>query len=106
VDPRGKASLSRVTVLERALRYTLVEVRPETGRRHQIRAHLYSEGHALVGDNRYGDAPSPDENRLMLHAFRLGLPSLSFSAPSSIEAPVPESFRRELSRLGLSLPRT
>ncbi len=105
VDPRGKASLTRVVVLERAERCTLVEVRPETGRRHQIRAHLYAEGHPLVGDTRYGDAPSPDEPRLMLHAFRLGLPPLSFSAPPSIGAPFGETFLRELSRLGLQPPR-
>jgi tRNA pseudouridine32 synthase/23S rRNA pseudouridine746 synthase len=105
VDPRGKPSLTRVTVVERAARHTLVEVKPETGRRHQIRAHLYAEGHALVGDTRYGDAPSADENRLMLHAFRLGLPSLSVSAPTSIEAPFGESFLRELARLGLRPPR-
>jgi RluA family pseudouridine synthase len=104
VDPRGKASLTRVVVLDRAAYHTLVEVRPETGRRHQIRAHLYSEGHALVGDTRYGDAPGPDENRLMLHAFRLALPSLSFSSPASIEAPFGETFRQHLARLGLKLP--
>jgi RluA family pseudouridine synthase len=105
VDPRGKPSLTRVAVLERAPRHTLVEVRPETGRRHQIRAHLYAEGHPLVGDTRYGDAPGPDETRLMLHAFRLGWPSLSFSAPTSIEAPFGASFLRELARLGLRPPR-
>lgn len=104
VDPRGKASLTRVAVLARAPSTTLVEVRPETGRRHQIRAHLYSEGHALVGDTRYGAAPGPDEDRLMLHAFRLGLPSLSFSAPPAVEAPLGETFRQQLSRLGLRLP--
>ena len=105
VDPRGKASLSRVTVLGRTPSHTLVEVRPETGRRHQIRAHLYSEGHGLVGDTRYGDRPAPGDDRLMLHAFRLGLSELSFSAPASIEAPLGESFRQGLSRLGLVPPR-
>jgi tRNA pseudouridine32 synthase/23S rRNA pseudouridine746 synthase len=104
VDPRGKPSRTRVRVIERAPSTTLVEVRPETGRRHQIRAHLYSEGHALVGDSRYGDTKKNQGGRLMLHASRLVLPALSFSAPPSLEAPLGETFRRELSRLGVSAP--
>lgn len=104
VDPRGKPSLSHVRVLDRTTANTLVEVRPKTGRRHQIRAHLYSEGHPLVGDRRYGQHRGSDAPRLLLHARRLDLPSLSFPAPSSIAAPLPQSFLSELARLGLRAP--
>ncbi len=47
---------------------TLVEVRLETGRKHQIRVHAASIGHAILGDRRYG---GPEAPRLMLHATRL-----------------------------------
>lgn len=59
----------------------VVEVEIRTGRTHQIRIHLASIGHPIIGDRRYGGPPSP---RLMLHAWRLEHPSIGV-----IEAPPP-----------------
>jgi 23S rRNA-/tRNA-specific pseudouridylate synthase len=63
----------------------LVEVEIETGRTHQIRRHLASIGHPIIGDRRYGS--TVNSTRLMLHAWRLEHPGLDL-----IEAPVPPDF--------------
>ena len=75
VDPRGKPARTTFRVVERLEGADLVDVRPETGRRHQIRVHLYALGHPVLGDTRYG-APRPVGGgpRLMLHAVELTLP--------------------------------
>jgi 23S rRNA-/tRNA-specific pseudouridylate synthase len=89
---RGKESATAYSVLERLAACTLVEARPFTGRRHQLRVHLYSIGHPLVGDGRYGDLQAQSRfPRLMLHARRLEccLPS---GEEWAVEAPVPRSF--------------
>ena len=62
-----------------------VEVEIRTGRMHQIRRHLSSIGHPIIGDHRYGSTVNAP--RLMLHAFRLEHPRLGL-----IEAPVPADF--------------
>lgn len=76
VDPRGKPSVTRYRIKERLRGATLLEVNPESGRRHQIRVHLYSLGHRIAGDSLYGHETAKAENtpRLMLHALRLSLP--------------------------------
>jgi RluA family pseudouridine synthase len=68
---RGKPAVTHLHVLERYEDATLVEAAPETGRTHQIRAHLSALGHSIVGDELYGAAPSPAG--LHLHARSLEL---------------------------------
>jgi RluA family pseudouridine synthase len=95
-DQRGKASVTEFHVLERLEAFTLLDVRPHTGRRHQIRVHLYSIGHPVLGDPLYGDkAVQSSYPRLMLHARRLSL-HLPSGQRLTLEAPVPESFTRVL----------
>jgi len=67
----GKPALTDYQVLERAAESTLVLLRPHTGRSHQLRVHMASLGHPILGDNLYGDARPAD--RLLLHASQLGL---------------------------------
>lgn len=55
VSPSGKPAISHVRLLKRLCGYTLVEVSLETGRTHQIRVHMQSLGHPLLGDNTYGN---------------------------------------------------
>ena len=75
VHADGKPSLTTYRVLARAAGLTLLEVQPHTGRRHQIRAHLYHLGHPIVGDLRYGDRPHQRGfPRLMLHAAGIDAP--------------------------------
>ena len=73
---------------------SLLEVLPRTGRTHQIRVHLASIGHPIIGDKLYGVKLS-DAARQMLHAT-----SLEFDAPDGghlkIEAPLPEDFNERL----------
>ena len=67
---------TRYRALERFAGATLLEVRPVTGRRHQIRVHLNTLGCPILGDPLYGrPLPVPGAPRLMLHALELGLPA-------------------------------
>lgn len=92
VHARGKASVTHYRVLRRDGGATLLEVRPVTGRRHQIRVHLYSIGHPVLGDAVYGDArPVGGAARLMLHAWRLALEHPA-GGVLRLEAPVPGEF--------------
>ena len=82
VDPAGLRCVSHVTVVERRAGASLVRVRLETGRTHQIRAHLAAVGHPLLGDPRYGDRNANDKarttfgtHRTLLHGERLRFPS-------------------------------
>lgn len=86
----GRAALTNWKVLREFRGYTLLEVRIGTGRTHQIRVHLSSAGHPVVGDRLYG-APTepprmPPPERYFLHAHRIG-----FAQPASGEAIVVES---------------
>ncbi len=78
--------------------FSLLELRPETGRKHQIRRHLQGLGHPIIGDARYGPArfrPVPFfPDRLWLHAFRLVLPD-----GTTFEAPLPPALADHLSAL-------
>jgi 23S rRNA-/tRNA-specific pseudouridylate synthase len=73
----GKESLT----IARPREDGLVAVEIKTGRTHQIRRHLSSIGHPVVGDRRYGGAPAP---RLMLHAWKL-----EHGETGTLEAPIP-----------------
>ena len=75
----------------------LVEARPLTGRKHQVRAHLAHAGMPILGDPVYGGGG--DVPRLMLHARRLGLAHPVTGQPLAIESRLPADFRAVLSRL-------
>ncbi len=90
-------------------RFSLLELRPETGRLHQIRRHVKHISHPVMGDTRYGDGR---ENRRLraevgLHRLALHAASIAFSHPESGEplrfaAPPPADLRDPLERLGLA----
>lgn len=74
VDPdRGHPAETVFRVVERFERHALVEAIPRTEWRHQIRVHLYTLGHPLVGESLYGTGPAEDDPlpRLALHARRV-----------------------------------
>jgi tRNA pseudouridine32 synthase/23S rRNA pseudouridine746 synthase len=92
----GRASITEFHVLERFKTCTLVELCPRTGRRHQIRVHLYSIGYPIAGDPLYGDRETQRTYpRMMLHAYRLTV-HLPPNEPMTLEAPIPGSFEAVL----------
>jgi 23S rRNA pseudouridine1911/1915/1917 synthase len=94
----AKPAETDVVVREVLARALLVEVHPLTGRKHQVRAHLAHAGMPVLGDGVYG-AEGAGVPRLMLHAWRLGLPHPLSGRPLEIESPVPADFVAELARL-------
>lgn len=98
-DRNGKPSETKFKVVKRLKDFTLLELNPSTGRRHQLRVHLYSIGYPIVGDVRYGDKLIQEKYpRIMLHAK-----SLEFELPDGemvfIEAPLPDSFSEIIKQL-------
>ncbi len=89
-DPRRKRSLPAVTrywLAEALGKVSLVRVRPETGRRHQIRRHLAGIGHPVVGDPRYGrkgDSMPGAPDRMWLHCARLQIPAEGLDLRASL----------------------
>jgi len=98
-DRNGKPSETKFQVVQRFRDYTLLELNPSTGRRHQLRVHLYSIGFPIVGDLRYGDKAIQEKYlRIMLHAKRLEF-QLPDKKDISIEAPLTESFLEALKQI-------
>ncbi len=100
-SPRGRPARTVVRPLARQASHSLLEIRPLTGRSHQIRVHLACAGWPIVGDALYGGASAP---RLMLHAWRLELRHPVTGAPLSLTAPAPEDWAAHLRRCGVQLP--
>jgi 23S rRNA pseudouridine1911/1915/1917 synthase len=86
----GRAALTDWKVLRRFAKHTLLEVKIGTGRTHQIRVHLASIGHPIVGDTLYG-APASKilPERFFLHAARLRFRSPATGMDVTLEAPLP-----------------
>ena len=97
-EKNGKTAVTHYRVLERFGRFTYIECRLETGRTHQIRVHMASIGHPLLGDEVYG--PSGKQPfRLQgqcLHAMTLGFLHPSTGEYVEFEAPLPEYFTQLL----------
>ena len=89
VDPeRGKPALTHWRLLEHAADTSRLELQPITGRSHQLRVHLLSIGHPILGDMLY--APEPQRSaRLLLHATQLALMHPFTGAPCSYDCPAP-----------------
>lgn len=92
-SPDGKPSMTSWRLCERLKGASLLDVEPETGRRHQIRVHLNAAGLPVLGDPLYGPAPRPvgGAPRLMLHAWKLELPD-GKGGVLSLEASPPADF--------------
>lgn len=91
----GRRAVTRYRALEHLPGATMVSIRPETGRTHQIRVHFAAAGHPILGDRVYGGEETPAARavpRQMLHARKLGFPHPSTGTPVSAEAPLPADF--------------
>ena len=88
-EDKGREARTQYHVLDYIGDYTQLEVRPETGRTHQIRVHLGAIGYPVVGDKVYG-VKSPYLSRQFVHAFRLGfhLPSTGQYVEFTSELPL------------------
>lgn len=92
----GKPARSAVTVIERLISSALVSAHPYTGYTHQIRSHLASVGHPILGDTLYHampqNTPAGPANRLMLHAYQIEFTHPITQSLLSFTAPYPPDF--------------
>ena len=103
-EKNSRHAVTHWELLEAYRSYSLVLCRLETGRTHQIRVHMASIGHPLLGDGLYG-AKCPDKGLegQCLHARRLRLVHPRTGKEMQFEAPLPDYFKEVLARLGPSV---
>jgi 23S rRNA pseudouridine1911/1915/1917 synthase len=94
----GRSAITSYRVLRRFDKSTLLELKIGTGRTHQIRVHLASIGHPVVGDKLYG-APASELGRYFLHARQITFTSPSSGERISVEAPLPSDLDAYLATL-------
>ena len=99
VDEKGQPSVTHYKVLERLNDATVLEVKLETGRTHQIRVHMNYIGHGIIGDELYGHVDESLIDRQALHAY-----SLEFMQPTTKEclefkANIPEDMKKLIEKL-------
>lgn len=101
-EKNGKTAVTHYRVLERFNGYTYVECQLETGRTHQIRVHMASIGHPLLGDAIYTTRKTPFKlEGQVLHAMTIGFVHPSLNEYMEFEAPLPEYFKKLLDVLRL-----
>ncbi|WP_092484728.1 RluA family pseudouridine synthase, partial [Candidatus Ichthyocystis hellenicum] len=86
----GKESTTEVFLLLRGDDSSLVEVHPLSGRTHQIRAHLSTIGHPILGDKKYN--PVPTTKKLLLHAHRISFHHPLTEQIVTLSSPIPKEF--------------
>lgn len=94
VSAGGKSAVTEYEVLQSSQDYDLVELRPVTGRTHQLRVHMLHQGHPILGDTFYA---APSAERLFLHAKSLEI-TLPNKERKTFEAPVPGTFARVIAQ--------
>ena len=92
VGSNGKPAQTAYEVVLSDGEYSLVELKPVTGRTHQLRVHLHHIGHPILGDTLYGGQPA---ERLFLHAKNLEI-TLPSRERKTFEAPVPPEFKEPI----------
>jgi len=108
VDDEGSYASSIVNPLDASSVASLLEVTLLTGRTHQVRVHLQSEGHPIAGDERYGDETFNKAikknklSRLFLHASQLRFSHPISEALVTVSAPLPEDLKLVLESLNLN----
>lgn len=100
VSKKGKSAITHFKVIKRYNQYTLLEIRIETGRTHQIRVHMAEIGHPVVGDMVYSNGKNPfGVTGQMLHAAKLTFKHPITNKELNLEAPLPEYFVNVLKKL-------
>jgi len=99
VVTRGREARTEYQVVRYIDGYTLLEVRPETGRTHQIRVHLAAIGYPVVGDATYG-VKSTHLSRQFLHACRLGFKLPSTGECAEFTSQLPPDLEQALKEIG------
>ena len=105
VSPDGKSALTEFRCVRKFAAATLVEVKPLTGRTHQIRVHAQSLGHPVACDERYGNAGANQDfrrqglKRLFLHAAELAFPHPRTKQTFQVKAPLEPELQEYLNRM-------
>ncbi|MCQ2548153.1 MAG: RluA family pseudouridine synthase [Clostridia bacterium] len=104
LEAGGQRAITHYQVLDRFPRgkkkdYTLVQLKLETGRTHQIRVHMSTLGHPILGDELYGGENPNLIARQALHAFKLQFNHPVSGEPITIEAPLPKDIQGALDKL-------
>ena len=95
----GKEAITHFEVLKRYKKYTLIKCRLETGRTHQIRVHMSSINHPLVGDKIYGGSTSLYNEGQLLHAYNLTFIQPSTKKEVNVQIDLPQYFIDVLNKL-------
>ena len=109
-DPDGMRSITLVKVAQRLQGCTLLEVTIKTGRTHQIRVHLASQGHPIAGDDKYGDfewnkaLQKQGLKRMFLHAWRLQFNHPASGERVALQAELPPELEQYISHVQLPTP--
>ena len=90
---KGKLAVTHYSTIQTGKRFSMLEVKLETGRRNQIRVHLSEKAHPVIGDDAYGSSVDPI-GRLGLHARVLGFVHPRTKKTMIFEAPLPDSFTK------------
>ena len=96
----GKPAVTHFEVLERFVGYTLIALRLETGRTHQIRVHMHYIGHPVAGDPLYGPNKTlPPNKGQFLHAETRGFEHPTSGELMEFQVDAPDLFKEQLEKL-------
>ena len=93
----GREAITHWKVLKSFEKHTFLECTLETGRTHQIRVHMSSIGHPILGDKTYGKK-NDDELLMMLHAYKIVFVHPTTKKTIKLETDIPERFKKKLAR--------